>query len=167
MTEIRAKCKDYLASILSQQKIAVTPSTKKSKVKVAIQSTEIPEEIILHQKAQKLSSERQQPYDEIYLHLVLELASMIEAGIQNPFQHIINEEIGWNSPLFHQHADKERRDIINITKPVEVTEGFYQCPACKGKKTHHYSRQMRSADDPMTTVITCANTDCQYRWRIN
>ncbi len=167
--EVRAKCKEYLLGVLQKHKLLSSSSTlitKNVKVKVQLK-TELQEELLLHQKALKLQAETKEPYEEIYVHLVMELCSMIEAGITSPLNYIINDELGWKSPLFYEHADKERRDIINITKPVEVQEGFYTCPACKSKKTHHYNRQMRSADEPMTTFVTCANPDCQYKWRIN
>lgn len=79
----------------------------------------------------------------------------------------IGSKYGWNSKCYNEYIDDEKRMIINITKPLEVEEGIYTCPRCKGKKTHHYSRQVRSADEPATTFITCADKDCQYKWKIN
>lgn len=72
----------------------------------------------------------------------------------------------WNSSLFGEYDNNERRTILNITRPLEVQEGIFTCPKCNGKKTHHYSRQIRSADEPATTFITCAEKFCQYRWKI-
>jgi len=73
---------------------------------------------------------------------------------------------GWNSSVFSKYDDNERRTILNITRPLEVAEdGIFTCPKCKGNRTHHYSRQVRSADEPATVFITCANKNCQYRWK--
>ena len=126
----------------------------------------VPQELILHEKALKCQAQGQD-YKEAYTELFLEVCAMINQGISNPFEYLTKDKTGWNSVLFNEQVEKERKDIINLQKPLDVSDGLYQCPACKSKKTHHYSRQMRSADEPMTTVITCANTDCQYRWKIN
>ena len=42
-------------------------------------------------------------------------------------------------------------------------EGILQCGKCKSKKTDYYQLQTRSADEPMTTYVTCKN--CGNRWK--
>jgi DNA-directed RNA polymerase subunit M/transcription elongation factor TFIIS len=42
-------------------------------------------------------------------------------------------------------------------------EGMFKCGKCKSMKTTYYQLQTRSADEPMTTFITCKN--CDNRWR--
>lgn len=42
-------------------------------------------------------------------------------------------------------------------------EGMFTCGKCKSKKTHYYQMQTRSADEPMTTFVTCLN--CDHRWK--
>lgn len=42
-------------------------------------------------------------------------------------------------------------------------EGMFKCGKCKSMKTTYYQLQTRSADEPMTTFITCKN--CGNRWR--
>lgn len=37
-----------------------------------------------------------------------------------------------------------------------------QCPNCMGWKTKHNQKQIRGADEPMTTFHVCG--DCKYRW---
>lgn len=129
-------------------------------------NTQHPQELILHEKALERQA-KGEDYKEAYIEMFLEVCTMIDQGISNPFECLSKDKIGWNSVLFNEQVEQERKDIINLQKPLDVSDGLYQCPACKSKKTHHYSRQMRSADEPMTTVITCANSDCQYRWKIN
>ena len=41
--------------------------------------------------------------------------------------------------------------------------GLFQCGKCKGVKTTYYQMQTRSADEPMTTFVTCTN--CSNRWK--
>ena len=45
----------------------------------------------------------------------------------------------------------------------EDYEGVFKCGKCRSKKTTYYQMQTRSADEPMTTFVTCTN--CQNRWK--
>tara|TARA_Y100001970_G_scaffold293073_2_gene437578 strand:+ start:5715 stop:6218 length:504 start_codon:yes stop_codon:yes gene_type:complete len=51
----------------------------------------------------------------------------------------------------------------HITKQEEVGDGMFTCNACKSKKTVYYQMQTRSADEPMTTYVTCTN--CNKKWK--
>lgn len=125
------------------------------------------EEIMIHQKALQLASEGQK-YEDAYKGVFIDMCELIRRnGIYQAFEYLQNGKIFYDSPMYDRYVDQERREIMNLTRPIEVEEGIYTCPKCKGKKTHHYSRQMRSADEPATTIITCVNKDCQYSWKIN
>lgn len=41
--------------------------------------------------------------------------------------------------------------------------GAFKCAKCKSQKTTYYQMQTRSADEPMTTFVTCLN--CSKRWK--
>ena len=41
--------------------------------------------------------------------------------------------------------------------------GMFTCGKCRSKKTTYYQMQTRSADEPMTSFVTCLN--CQKRWK--
>lgn len=47
-------------------------------------------------------------------------------------------------------------------KPTTETDQFL-CKKCKKRKTTFYTMQIRSADEPATSFITCLN--CEYSWR--
>jgi len=54
-------------------------------------------------------------------------------------------------------------NIDKITvKPIKC-EGVFKCKRCKSNSTDYYQLQTRSADEPMTTFVTC--TSCFYRWK--
>lgn len=42
-------------------------------------------------------------------------------------------------------------------------EGMFRCRKCKSKKTTYYQLQTRSADEPMTTFVTCM--ECGTKWK--
>ena len=127
-------------------------------------------EIMIHQKALQIQNEESVAYNQAYMDVLMDIWYMIQhaqISMQDAIEHLLSNQIGWDCAMFNKFVDNERRDIMNMTKPLEIEEGIYTCPKCKGKKTNHYSRQMRSADEPATTFITCANKDCQYKWSIN
>jgi DNA-directed RNA polymerase subunit M/transcription elongation factor TFIIS len=45
----------------------------------------------------------------------------------------------------------------------EDYEGQFKCGKCKSTKTTYYQMQTRSADEPMTTYVTCKG--CGNRWK--
>ena len=45
----------------------------------------------------------------------------------------------------------------------ENYEGMFKCGKCKSRKTTYYQMQTRSADEPMTTFVTCKN--CGNHWK--
>tara|TARA_B100001027_G_C16265055_1_gene331549 strand:- start:2202 stop:2720 length:519 start_codon:yes stop_codon:yes gene_type:complete len=46
---------------------------------------------------------------------------------------------------------------------LEASTDSFTCSKCKSKKCTYYQLQTRSADEPMTTYVTCL--DCGCRWR--
>lgn len=51
-------------------------------------------------------------------------------------------------------------------KPVVAeSDGMFKCGKCKTYKTTYYQLQTRSADEPLTTFVTCTN--CNNRWKFN
>jgi transcription elongation factor S-II len=73
--------------------------------------------------------------------------------------------------LTHEQMDPEywaSIKINNMNKHIssskeEVADGIFTCNACKSKKTVYYQMQTRSADEPMTTYVTCTN--CNKKWK--
>ena len=63
-------------------------------------------------------------------------------------------------PIQKKVWDKE---VILGFKPDEYNDGIEQCRRCKSYKTTYYSKQTRSADEPMTNFFTCHN--CGKHWK--
>ena len=47
---------------------------------------------------------------------------------------------------------------------LEASTDDFKCWKCKSKKCTYYQLQTRSADEPMTTFVTCIN--CGKRWKM-
>lgn len=57
----------------------------------------------------------------------------------------------------------KNQDKINKQCGIKETEGMFECGRCKSTKTTYTQKQTRSADEPMTTFVTCGN--CKNRWK--
>lgn len=51
----------------------------------------------------------------------------------------------------------------SIVKQEVQEDGMFKCNRCKSMKTVYYQMQTRSADEPMTTYVTCTN--CNLKWK--
>jgi DNA-directed RNA polymerase subunit M/transcription elongation factor TFIIS len=56
---------------------------------------------------------------------------------------------------------KERHEFIR--EPLAVKDGVFQCKKCNSKKTYSYSKQTRSADEPLSVFVICVS--CNHKWR--
>jgi len=58
---------------------------------------------------------------------------------------------------------KIKRDKNKFETNVEAATDTFTCRKCKSNKCTYYQMQTRSADEPMTTFVTCI--DCGNRWK--
>jgi len=58
--------------------------------------------------------------------------------------------------------NKNKMDKLSIENNVQGTSMF-KCGKCKLRNCTYYQMQTRSADEPMTTFVTCLN--CNNRWK--
>ena len=65
----------------------------------------------------------------------------------------------WNTKL----EEKKFRLENKFFPKIEASTDNFTCGVCKSKKCTYYQLQTRSADEPMTTFVTCIN--CGSRWK--
>lgn len=58
---------------------------------------------------------------------------------------------------------KMKRDKTKYETTMEASTDTFTCRKCKSKKCTYYQVQCRSADEPMTTFVSCI--DCGNRWK--
>jgi len=58
---------------------------------------------------------------------------------------------------------KIKRDKYKFETNMEAATDTFTCRKCKVNKCTYYQMQTRSADEPMTTFVTCIN--CGNRWK--
>ena len=59
--------------------------------------------------------------------------------------------------------EKIQRDKHKYEIRMEAATDTFTCRKCKSKKCTYYQMQTRSADEPMTTYVSCI--DCGNRWK--
>ncbi|PWN48971.1 transcription elongation factor [Violaceomyces palustris] len=69
-----------------------------------------------------------------------------------------------------RRAEREELQMQNLFKAKgaaaqEAETDAFQCGRCKQRKTRYYQMQTRSADEPMTTFVTCVA--CGNKWKFS
>ena len=59
--------------------------------------------------------------------------------------------------------NKIKRDNAKYNVDMEAATEEFMCYKCKKRKCTYYELQTRSADEPMTTFVSCLN--CGNRWK--
>jgi DNA-directed RNA polymerase subunit M/transcription elongation factor TFIIS len=72
----------------------------------------------------------------------------------------------WPDGPYARAAFKRKKRELEMEK-ARVSDddytGMFKCGKCKSVKTTYYQMQTRSADEPMTTFVTCL--ECDKRWK--
>jgi len=75
-------------------------------------------------------------------------------------------DIIWPDGPFSKAIFKNRmKDVMREKSRAQADdyEGMFKCGKCKSTKTRYYQLQTRSADEPMTTYVTCIS--CNSHWK--
>ncbi|KAJ3409561.1 Transcription elongation factor A protein 1 [Chytriomyces hyalinus] len=62
-----------------------------------------------------------------------------------------------------ERAEREISHWASTAKSVEAVTDEFKCGKCGKRKSTYYQKQTRSADEPMTTFVTCQN--CGNKWK--
>jgi DNA-directed RNA polymerase subunit M/transcription elongation factor TFIIS len=75
------------------------------------------------------------------------------------------EQVFPNGPYAKQMEAKIHEDMRKeyLNNEIKNQEGFFTCNKCRSNKTTYYQLQTRSADEPMTTYVSCLN--CGKNWK--
>ena len=104
--------------------------------------------------------------NELLTSLVSDNSFLID-GIKN--KTIAEIDLPYLKPqfLYNNKWDTiiKRLNYIEFKKNNMATIDIYECKKCKESKCFVHQSQTRSADEPMTTFITC--TVCGNHWKFN
>lgn len=115
--------------------------------------------------------------NEFFVQIYIDLLRTIYINLKN--ERILNlmkkKEIKAHKLAFMSHQemspekweklieDKKIRDQNKYEPKLEASTDNFTCRKCNSKKCTYYQLQTRSADEPMTTFVTCL--DCGKRWK--
>lgn len=100
---------------------------------------------------------------EEYNRVVMQTIGDISRGekLGDILKSIKEEKYGWAHPQYREAFDRLEEQDDFITNPFQVEEGVLQCN-CGSRKVYSFSKQTRSADEPMTTYAECVT--CNAKW---
>jgi len=113
----------------------------------------------------------------LFVVIYIEKLKMILYNIKDEklYNKLINKEIKAHELAFLSHEEmrpdiwkelielKKIKDENKFSPKVEASTDDFTCFKCKSKQCTFYQLQTRSADEPMTTFVTCIS--CGNRWR--
>lgn len=117
--------------------------------------------------------------DESYINRVLEILHNLKDDKNKEFrQKIFDGKISpeelctmdENNMIIQSKKDailgkiKDKINSLKIDWEIILEDGVYTCPTCHSKKTYKIEKQMRSADEATTIIITCVK--CENSWKI-
>jgi transcription elongation factor S-II len=114
-----------------------------------------------------------QYFVQIYLDRVKSI--FINLTNESLLNKIVEKKIKAHELAFmtHQEMNEERwKALIELQQikeenkyapKIEASTDDFTCFKCKSKECTHYQLQTRSADEPMTTFVTCIR--CSNRWK--
>jgi DNA-directed RNA polymerase subunit M/transcription elongation factor TFIIS len=105
----------------------------------------------------------QENYEIIYNRIIYQTVGDIINGtnIKVLLENIKNGLVDWKHPIFDNISKILKEHDEFIITPFEVEEGVTECK-CGSKRVFTYTKQIRSADEPATTIAKCAK--CHTQW---
>jgi transcription elongation factor S-II len=115
--------------------------------------------------------------NQYFVQIYLDRLRSIYLNLKNPeiLEQIKSEAVQAHSVAFMSHQemrpdkwkelieDKIKKDKNKFEQNVEASTDTFTCRKCKSNKCTYYQMQTRSADEPMTTFVTCI--ECGQRWK--
>lgn len=115
--------------------------------------------------------------NQYFVQIYLDRVKSIFINLTNEtlLNKIVKKKIKAHELAFmtHQEMNEERwKALIELQQikeenkyapKIEASTDDFTCFKCKSKECTHYQLQTRSADEPMTTFVTCIR--CSNRWK--
>ena len=115
--------------------------------------------------------------NQYFVQIYIDRLRSIYLNLKNPeiLEQIKSEAIQAHTVAFMTHQEmqpdkwkelieeKAKKDKNKFETNVEASTDTFTCRKCKSNKCTYYQMQTRSADEPMTTFVTCI--ECGQRWK--
>ncbi len=102
-------------------------------------------------------------YKEIVYEKLAELLSYPERK-EDILKDIINNNRKWNSCIYLNFRENERRDTTEQTESMKVSKGEFKCKVktCRSDECYHFTMQTRGCDEGGTTYVVCSKCRGMY-----
>jgi len=146
-----------------KEKVFESSESKEAEKEKTIKERLVLTGVVSEQEAEHLLKITEDPF---YLYEILGMVKTY--GFQKTVEFITGKNK--IEAVFTQEALKKnlQENIYRLKankEKMEVKSGIYVCGKCKSKRTVSMELQLRRADEPMTTIVTCI--DCNFRWTIS
>ena len=115
--------------------------------------------------------------NDYFIIIYIQKVKTILYNLENKdlYNKLVNKDIKAHELVFMTHQEmrpdlwdelielKKIKDENKFSPKIEASTDDFKCGKCKSKKCTFYQLQTRSADEPMTTFVTCI--DCGNRWK--
>lgn len=100
---------------------------------------------------------------ESYNRVVMQTIGDITRGekLGDILKAIKGGKYGWDHTQYQEASERLEEQDDFIMNPFHVEEGVLECK-CGSRKVFSFSKQTRSADEPMTTYAECVA--CNAKW---
>jgi transcription elongation factor S-II len=115
---------------------------------------------ILEKAIYEQSGEDNDLYNELVFTAVIDIKN--GKKLQDVLSSFKDGKSMWNRQEFEDTKFRQQEQDEFIINPFEVEEGVLTCTKCGNSRTFSYTKQTRSADEPMTTFATCMT--CKNKW---
>ena len=101
---------------------------------------------------------------DLYLRTISQVVLDYDSdkSIVENFRRIKEWKLDWEHECFDDERFYLNEQNGFIEKPFEVEEGVFEC-SCGSKRVYSFTKQTRSADEPMTTFAQCS--ECGKKWQ--
>lgn len=154
---------------LFYQVLATENNREQAKLPIHRTVEEIEEELF-----SSCDNETGREYQERFRSLYRNLKDSKNAALRNavlsraivPKDFVVMTPHQLANPELKEEREQLRKESIRESKKSMDTQTFseeFQCRKCRLRKCSFFQMQTRSADEPMTTFVTCHN--CGSRWK--
>ncbi|KAF9580045.1 RNA polymerase II elongation factor [Lunasporangiospora selenospora] len=88
-----------------------------------------------------------------------------EVSVDDFCEYTIQDMASAEAKARDRAIELENMFLAKGAEEQQAETDMFRCGKCKGRKTRYYQMQTRSADEPMTTFVTCIN--CGNRWKFS
>lgn len=113
--------------------------------------------------SEKYAKHREESYNA-FLHIIIYMR-ISKISIKDIATFIQDDKLEYNHSSFDRLRLKQIDNDEYLENPFEVLSGVVKCKKCGSDKTMSYSKQDRSADEPMSVYAQCMI--CKTKWREN